>query len=82
MLLFYFLQLTCPVRTLGFPDGSVVQNPPAVQETQETQAQSLGHGRSPGGGNSNQSSVLAQETPWTEEPGGLQSKGWQRVGHN
>ena len=28
------------------------------------------------------SSILAWETPWTEEPGGLQSMGSQRVGHN
>ena len=26
------------------------------------------------------SSILAYETPWTEEPGGLQSLGLQRVG--
>ena len=26
-----------------------------------------------------QSSILAWEIPWTEEPGGLQSMGWQRV---
>ena len=29
-----------------------------------------------------QSSILAQETPWTDEPGGLQSMGLQRVRHN
>ena len=28
------------------------------------------------------SSVLAWKIPWTEEPGGLQSMGLQRVGHN
>ena len=28
------------------------------------------------------SSVLAWEMPWTEEPGGLQSMGLQRVGHD
>ena len=28
------------------------------------------------------SSILAWRIPWTEEPGGLESKGWQRVGHN
>ena len=28
------------------------------------------------------SSILAWRIPWTEEPGGLQSIGWQRVGHN
>ena len=26
------------------------------------------------------SSILAEEIPWTEEPGGLQSMGLQRVG--
>ena len=26
--------------------------------------------------------ILAWEIPWTEEPGGLQSIGLQRVGHN
>ena len=28
------------------------------------------------------SSILAWRTPWTEEPGGPQSMGSQRVGHN
>ena len=28
------------------------------------------------------SSILAWEIPWTEQPGGLQSMGLQRVGHN
>ena len=28
------------------------------------------------------SSILAWEILWTEETGGLQSMGWQRVGHN
>ena len=28
------------------------------------------------------SSILAWEIPWTEETGGLQSKGWQRIGHD
>ena len=28
------------------------------------------------------SSILAWEIPWTEEPGGLQSAGSQRVGHD
>ena len=34
-----------------------------------------GSGRSPGGGSSNHSSILAWKIPWTEEPGGLQFKG-------
>ena len=41
-----------------------------------------GSGRSPGGGNGGPSSILAWEIPWTEEPGGLESMGSQRVGHN
>ena len=36
-----------------------------------------GLGRSPGEGNSNPTSILAFEIPWTEEPGGLQSMGSQ-----
>ena len=28
------------------------------------------------------SSIIAWEIPWTEEPGGLQSMGSQRVGHD
>ena len=28
------------------------------------------------------SSILAWKIPWTKEPGGLQSMGLQRVGHN
>ena len=28
------------------------------------------------------SSIFAWEIPWTEEPGGLQSMGLQRVGHD
>ena len=28
------------------------------------------------------SGILAWKIPWTEEPGGLQSMGWQGVGHD
>ena len=41
-----------------------------------------GLGRSPGEGNGNPLSILACEIPWTEEPGGLQSIGPQRIRHN
>ena len=41
-----------------------------------------GLGRSPGEGNGNHSSILAWKIPWTKEPGGLQSMGSQRVGHD
>ena len=39
-------------------------------------------GRSPGAGNANHSSVLALSIPWTQEPGGLQSMGSQRMVHD
>ena len=32
-----------------------------------------------GEGNSNHCSILAWEIPWTKEPGGLQSMGFQKV---
>ena len=41
-----------------------------------------GSGRSPGGGNGNSLQYSRWRIPWTEEPGGLQSMGSQRVGHN
>ena len=41
-----------------------------------------GSGRSPGEGNATHSSILAWRILWTEEPGGLQSMGSQRVGHD
>ena len=33
-------------------------------------------------GRATHSSVLARKIPWTEEPGGLESMGSQRVGHD
>ena len=33
-------------------------------------------------GMATQSSILAWRIPWTEEPGGLQSMGLQRAGHD
>ena len=41
-----------------------------------------GLGRYPGKGNGNHCSILAWKFSWTEEPGGLQSMGSQRVRHN
>ena len=42
-----------------------------------------GSGRSPGGeGMATHSSILAWRIPWTEEPGGLQSIGSQKVAHD
>ena len=41
-----------------------------------------GSGRSPGEGMATHSNILAWRIPWMEEPGGLQSMGSQRVGHD
>ena len=38
-----------------------------------------GSGKSHGGGKGNSLQYSCLKIPWTEEPGGLQSKGWQRV---
>ena len=59
-----------------------VKNPPAVQETQETQVQSLGWEGPLEKEMATHSSILAWKTPWTEEPGGLQSRRAQRIGHD
>ena len=66
----------------GFPCGSAVNNPPAMQEMQETQVQFLGGEDPLEEGMATHFSILAWITPWTEEPGGLQSKGSQGVGHD
>ena len=53
-----------------------------MQEAQETQIQSLGQEDSLEKGISTHSSIVAWEIPWTEEPGGLQFMGSQRVRHD
>ena len=53
-----------------------------MQETQETQVQSLGLEDPPEKDMATSSSILAQRIPWTEEPGGLQSTGSQRIGQD
>jgi len=48
----------------------------------ETQVQSLGQEDPLEKEMATHSSTLAWKIPWTEEPGGLQSMGSQRVGHD
>ena len=59
-----------------------VKNPPAVQELQETQVQPLGWEDALEEEMATHSSILARRITWTEEPGGLQSMGSQRIGHD
>ena len=56
----------------GFTGGSAVKNLSAMQKTQ---VQSLGQEDPLEKEMATHSSILAWETPWTEEPGGLQSMG-------
>ena len=48
-----------------------------MQETQEVQVRSLGQEDPLEEGMATHSSILTWRSPWTEEPGGLQSKGLQ-----
>ena len=57
----------------------MVKNLPAMQEAQ---VQSLGQEDPLEAEMATHSSILARIIPWTEEPGGLQSMGSQRVGYN
>ena len=51
-----------------------------MQEVQERWTPSLGQEDPLEEEMATHSSLLAWKIPWTEEPGGLQSVGWQRVG--
>ena len=57
-----------------------VKKLPEMQETQETWVRSLGPEDPLEEEIATHSSILTWKIPWTEEPGGLQSKGSQRVG--
>ena len=72
------IKLRCN-KHLSFPSDSAVKNPPAMQDTW---VQSLDQENPLKEGMATHSSILAWRIPWTEEPGGLESIGSQRVGHN
>ena len=59
----------------------LVKNLPASAGDPEAWVQSLGWEDPLEESMATHSSILAWEIPWTEEPGGLQSTGLQRVGH-
>ena len=63
----------------GFTEGSVVKNPPAMQEIQ---VRSLGQEYPLEEGMATHSSILAWRIPQTEKLGSLQSIGLQRFTHD
>ena len=63
----------------GFPVAQMIKNPPAMQETQ---VRSLGQEDPLKKEMATHSSILAWRILGTEEPGGQQSIGLQRIGHN
>ena len=63
----------------GFPGGSGKEPVCLMQETQETQVQSLGWENPLEEGVATHSSILAWRISWTKEPSGLQSVGLLRV---
>ena len=60
----------------------VAQTGKSLPAMQETQVRSLGQENSLEKEMANHSSILAWKISWTEEPGGLQSMGPQRVRHH
>ena len=66
----------------GIPDGSAVKNLPAMQDSQDMLVRFLGQEDLLEEEMATHCSILAWRTPWTEEPGGLQSLALQRVGHD
>ena len=71
----------------GFSGGTVVKKKkkkthPQMQETQEIWVQSLDWEDPLEKEMASHSSILTWETPWTEEPGGLQSMESQWIGHD
>ena len=71
-----------PDGSSGYPSGSVVKNSPAMQESQERGVHSQGWEDPLEEGMATHCSILAWRIPRTEEPGGLQPIGSQRVGHD
>ena len=59
--------------------AQLLKNLPAMQETQ---VKSLGQQDPLDKGMVTLSNIHAWRMPWTEEPGGIQSTGLQRVGHD
>ena len=75
-----FIELDKAVVHVG--TSLVAQNEKKLPAMQETQVRSLGPEDPLEKGMAIHSNVLAWRIPWTEKPGGPQSMGSQKVGHN
>ena len=69
-------------KSWGFPGGSVVKNLCAMQEMQETLVQSLDQEDPLEKEMTTHYSVLVWKIQWTEDSGGLQSRGLQKGRHD
>ena len=69
----------CSFRMEVLMVAQTLKNLPAMRESW---VQSLGWEDPLEKGMATHSSILAWRSPWTEDPGGLQSMGSQRVRHN
>ena len=75
---FFFLQGNSMFKWASL----VAQTVKSLPTVWETRVQSLGWEDPLEKEMATHSSILAWKIPWTEEPGGLQSMGLQRVGHD
>ena len=73
------LMMQSSISHWASPVAQTVKNSPAIRETW---VWSLGREDPLEKGMATHSSILAWRIPWTEEPGGLQSMGSQRVRHD
>ena len=71
-----------PLPYVAFPGGSVVKNPSASTGAAGHAGLIPESERSLGGGHGNLLQHSCWRIPWTEEPGGLQPMGSQRVRHD
>ena len=74
-----FLALAPPTSLVASPVAQTAKRLPTMRETQ---VRSLGQEDPLEKEMATHSSIHAWKVPWTEDPGGLQSMGWQTVRHN
>ena len=74
--------VAAPVHLFVIPSSLVAQMVKHLPAMRETQVRSLGWEDALEKEMATHLSILAWRIPWIEEPGGLQSMGLQRVGHD